>query len=102
MKAKRNISVLDKILLGLNILLCLALLISYLAPVTDPKKAWLIAFFGLAYPMLLLSNLIMVFYWMFRKKWYLFLSLLSIICGWNVLNDNIGFHAQVSDPPLKD
>lgn len=102
MKAKRKTSLLDKILLGLNILLCTGLLISYLAPVVDPKKVWVIAFFGLAYPMLLLGNLIMVFYWLFRKSFYLFLSALCILCGWNVLNNNIGFHSQVADQPVKD
>jgi len=102
MKAKSKTSLLDKLLLGLNILLCLALLTSYLATVTDPQKAWMIAFFGLAYPMLLLGNVIMVFYWLFRKKWYLLLSALCILCGWNVLNNNIGFHSQAGDQPVKD
>lgn len=102
MKAKRKTSLFDKILLGLNILLCIGLLISYLAPVTDPKKAWVIAFFGLAYPMLLLGNVIMVFYWLFRKRLYLFISALTILCGWNVLNNNIGFHTQAADQPVKE
>ncbi|HWZ16950.1 MAG TPA: endonuclease/exonuclease/phosphatase family protein [Mucilaginibacter sp.] len=101
MKAKRNVHLVDKFLVGLNILLCIALLLSNMAHVVDPKTAWLIAFFGLAYPLLLLANVIMVFFWMFRKKWYLVLSLVCIITGWNVLNNNIGFHTSVADPALK-
>jgi endonuclease/exonuclease/phosphatase family metal-dependent hydrolase len=92
MKAKSKLSIIDKIILVLNLLLCLALLISYLAPVIDPQKAWAIAFFGLAYPILLMGNLIMLLYWLLRRKWYILLSLICIACGWNVLNNNIGFH----------
>jgi endonuclease/exonuclease/phosphatase family metal-dependent hydrolase len=101
MKVKRKLSVVDKIIWWLNCFLCLALLISYLAPVADPKKAWLIAFFGLAYPFLLMANLIMIAYWLIRKKWYFILSVVCIACGWTVLNNNIGFRKPTPDPALK-
>jgi endonuclease/exonuclease/phosphatase family metal-dependent hydrolase len=101
MKVNSKLSLINKLLLGLNILLCLALLIANIAPLVDPKKAWLIAFFGLAYPMLLLANVIFILYWMVARKWYLLLSLLSIAVGWNVLSNNIGFHKPVDDPALK-
>ena len=101
MKGKKT-SLINRFFLGLNILLCIALFISYLAGVVDPQKAWLIAFFGLAYPMILLANVVFVFYWLFFKKWYLLLSLITIMCGWSVLINNIGFHKQLDDPVLKD
>jgi endonuclease/exonuclease/phosphatase family metal-dependent hydrolase len=101
MKVKSKLSLVDRIIWWLNCFLCIALLISYLAPVADPKKAWFIAFFGLAYPFLLMANLIMIAYWLVRKKWYFLLSIICIACGWNVLNNNIGFRKPTTDPALK-
>jgi endonuclease/exonuclease/phosphatase family metal-dependent hydrolase len=91
MKKKQKTPFIDRFFLWINVGLCLALLISYLAPITDPNKLWIIAFFGLAYPPLLLANVLMIVYWLFRKiKWTL-LSLITIFIGFNVLLNNIGF-----------
>jgi len=101
MRAKSKFNFIDKIILWLNCFLCAALLISYLAPVIDPQRAWLIAFFGLAYPILLVANIIMIIYWLLRKWWLMSLSILCIAAGWKVLNNNIGFRAPTKDPVLK-
>jgi len=92
MKATKKLTLLDRIFLWINYGLCLALFISYLAPVTDPRKVWLVAFFGLAYPPLLLVNCVLILYWALRKRWYFLLSLITIFCGYGVLCKNIGFH----------
>jgi endonuclease/exonuclease/phosphatase family metal-dependent hydrolase len=97
MKAKQKLPFIDKLFLWINGIFCLALLISYLAPVTDPKQFWIVAFFGLAYPPLLLANLIMIVYWVLRKKWLALLSVIVILCGIKVLNNNIGFHSGNSN-----
>jgi hypothetical protein len=92
MRAKKGgLSFIDKILLYLNCLLCLALLLSYLAGYVDPRKFWFVAFFGLAYPPLLLVTVIMAAYWLLRKSWYVLLSVITIAIGYNVLANNIGF-----------
>lgn len=92
MRAKKSgLGFIDKIFLCLNCLLCVALLFSYLAGYIDPRKFWLFAFFGLAYPPLLLATVIMAAYWLLRKSWYVLLSLITIAIGWNVLQNNIGF-----------
>jgi endonuclease/exonuclease/phosphatase family metal-dependent hydrolase len=90
MKAKKQLNFIDKLLLWINIFLCAALLVSYLAPITNPEKFWLIAFFGLAYPFLLLGNVILIIYWVLRKSKWMLLSIICIAIGWNVLNKNIG------------
>lgn len=87
---KRNLSFIDKIFLWINYLLCAALLLGYLAPYVDPRKFWPIAFFGLAYPPLLLANLLIMLYWLLRRSWFIGLSLITILIGWNVLSNNIG------------
>jgi len=48
MKAKTKLSLIDKIILCLNGLLCVALIISYFAPSVDPKKSMGIRFFWLS------------------------------------------------------
>jgi endonuclease/exonuclease/phosphatase family metal-dependent hydrolase len=87
---KRNLSFIDKIFLWINYLLCLALLLGYLAPYVDPRKFWPIAFFGLAYPPLLVANLVIMVYWLIRKSWFIGLSAITILIGWNVLMNNVG------------
>jgi endonuclease/exonuclease/phosphatase family metal-dependent hydrolase len=100
MKAKSKLPLFDKFILCLNGLICLALLISYLAPFVDPQKVWFIPFFGLAYPMLLMATLIMLVYWLLRKRWLIALiPVLCIACGWSVLNKNIGFRKKAFDSP---
>ena len=97
MKAKKKLPLFDKLILWLNCALCLALLISYLSPITDPRKYWIIAFFGLAYPPILLFNGLMVIYWAFRKNWFALLSLGCILIGINVFKNNIGLHIGGGD-----
>lgn len=91
MKVKRKQSFIGKVLLWINLLLCFALLLSYLAPNVNPSKVWIFAFFGLAYPLILLTNLVMMAYWLLRRRWQFALSLITILIGWNVLVNNVGF-----------
>ncbi|MFI5160533.1 MAG: endonuclease/exonuclease/phosphatase family protein [Sphingobacteriales bacterium] len=90
MKAKKKLGFIDKLFLWINFFLCACLLISYLAPIINPTKFWPVAFFGLAYPFLLLANVIFIVYWLFRKSAWVFLSIIGIGIGWHVLNKNIG------------
>jgi len=75
-------------------LLCLVLLLSYLAPVTDPRKVWPIAFLGLAYPPLMAVNVIMFVYWLLRRKWFILIPVVTVLVGWNVLLNHIGFRSS--------
>ncbi|MDX2432530.1 MAG: endonuclease/exonuclease/phosphatase family protein [Bacteroides sp.] len=75
------------ILLSLNLISVAALLFSYLAPLINPSKFFLPTLFGLAYPFLLIVNLIFLFYWIIRLKKELLLSLLVILMGWSHLNN---------------
>ncbi|RYY32785.1 MAG: endonuclease [Sphingobacteriaceae bacterium] len=88
---KKKLNYFDRFLLWTNYLLCITLLISYLAPVVNPATFWPVAFFGLAYPFILLFNLLAVLYWALRRKVYFALSLVTILVGYHVLFNNIGF-----------
>jgi endonuclease/exonuclease/phosphatase family metal-dependent hydrolase len=102
MKAKKKLPLFDKLVLWFNCGIALALLISYLAPITDPRKYWIIAFFGLAYPPVLLLNILLIVYWMFRRNWYALVSVLCILIGINVLKNNIGFNWRSDSEKLMD
>lgn len=95
MRSKKRLNFFDRLVLWFNVLLCLLLLLSYLAPVTNPGKMWPIAFLGLAYPPLIVLALITIFYWIIRGSWYCLLSLITILVGWNVLVNHVGFRSSV-------
>lgn len=99
---KSKLTFFDKLVLWVNYLLVALLLLSYLAPYIDPRKAWFIAFLGLGYPPLLLVSLLFVVYWLLRKSKWALLSLISILLGWNVLSNTIGFRASSVAPAAPD
>src|SRR4051812_8349556 len=101
MKAKKQLNFFDKLLLWINFCLCIALLISYLAPITNPSKYWIVAFFGLAYPFLLLGNVLLIIYWLMRKTTWVLLPIIVIALGWNILNKNVGlrFSSETDSKP---
>lgn len=98
-RAKKNLNFLDRLILLLNIIASLALLISYLASIVDPRKIWQLAFFGLAYPGLLLINIFILFYWILRKKLWVLIPICCILIGWNVLLNNVSFRSGTKDGP---
>lgn len=72
-----------KILLWANVVAGTSLFLAYLANYINPAKFWIIAFFGLAYPFLLILNLSFAIFWSWRKKWFALISLGIILLGWN-------------------
>jgi len=100
-KAKSGLTFFDKLVLFTNYVFAISLLISYLAPFTSPQTFWPIAFFGLAYPLLLLFSLFFIVYWFFRRKIYMLVSVIAIGIGYKALRDNIGFHKPTEDAPKK-
>ncbi len=81
MAKARKRSFLSGLLYGLNIFVALGLLASYLAFYIPPNTLSIFAFFGLAYPILLVINILFVFYWALRLRIKFILSLLSILVG---------------------
>jgi len=73
------------IFLIINLALALSLLMSYLAAFVSPEILWIFAFFGLAYPYILLANICFMVFWIFFRKWYFLISLVLILAGWGSL-----------------
>ncbi len=81
----KNLSLFNKIIFGLNMLAEFALLLSYSASYISPEKVWYLAFFGLAYPIILLINIFFVIYWAVQIKWQFAVSLVTILIGFKFL-----------------
>ena len=73
--------ILYKILLAVNAVLAFTLLVSYLAVIINPEDFALPAFFGLAYPYLLLINIILVIIWAMLLRFEAFISVVVIAIG---------------------
>ena len=78
-------SILKKILYFLNTFAVVGLIASYLSGYISPDKSWIFAFFGLAYPIFLIINVLFVFFWLVTWKRFIFVSLITIIIGYNSL-----------------
>jgi endonuclease/exonuclease/phosphatase family metal-dependent hydrolase len=81
----------ERFFLYANFFFAALLLLSYLSAIISPQKFWLLAFLGLAYPVLLVLNLIFCIYWAIRAKKYFLVSGISIIVGVGVLLNTIQF-----------
>ena len=73
----------------MNFIFVAALILSYLSVFISPEKIWILAFFGLAYPFLLIVNLAFVFFWIYKKRKIFLISLITILAGWNYLSTYI-------------
>lgn len=90
----------DRVVLILNILAAAALLLAYLAPVINPARVLLPALFGLAYPYLLMLNLVFICFWMIRLKKEILISTIIILVGWNHLNNLLPLNFKSSEIPI--
>lgn len=74
-----------KLLRYFNYLLILGLLLAYVSVYVNPEKSWFFAFFGLAYPFLLLANIMFIIFWIVKKKIFFLIPLITVLVGWNYL-----------------
>jgi endonuclease/exonuclease/phosphatase family metal-dependent hydrolase len=71
----------NKIMRILTIICLICLLLSYLCPFVHPNDFWILPFFGLAYPVILLFTLLFLVYWAFAKSRMFFGVLLILLFG---------------------
>ncbi|MCX6253443.1 MAG: endonuclease/exonuclease/phosphatase family protein [Bacteroidia bacterium] len=81
--------VLYKILLAVNAFFAFTLLISYLAVIISPGDFALPAFFGLAYPYLLLINIILAIIWAMLLRFEALISVVVIAVGFTHFSNYI-------------
>ncbi|MEL6924865.1 MAG: endonuclease/exonuclease/phosphatase family protein [Bacteroidota bacterium] len=80
----------EKLVRWTNVLLILCSFLAYLSPYVNPDKFWVLSFFGLAFPWLLLGNLFYVIFWLVKRKRYFLFSLGCILLGWNHVDSFVG------------
>ena len=76
----------------MNLLLVLITLLAYLSPFINPAKIWHFSFLGLAYPGLLLGNLLFIAFWLLRRDRYFLFSAGCILVGLGYFSGFIGLH----------
>ncbi|OFY20782.1 MAG: hypothetical protein A2W98_05260 [Bacteroidetes bacterium GWF2_33_38] len=87
------------ILILTNILLVVAIVLSYLSSYISPEKFWFLPFFGLGFPYFALGNLFFLIYWIIRKRKFYFLSLIVLISGSVYLNDFVQINLSSDTKP---
>jgi endonuclease/exonuclease/phosphatase family metal-dependent hydrolase len=88
--------ILNRIVLVLNGIGLLLLLVSYASPYVSPELFWPVSFLGLAYPVLVIVNLLFVLYWIAVFKLKFMYSLVAIALGYSFLPAYIQFKAKKS------
>jgi endonuclease/exonuclease/phosphatase family metal-dependent hydrolase len=81
-KKRRRLSFFNRCMWLLNYAAVIALVAAYLAPYVSPAHFWYFAFFGLGYPVMVLVNLLFVFYWLIQLRPRFLISLIAILAGW--------------------
>ena len=89
--------ILYKILLAVNAVFAFTLLVSYLAVSISPGDFVLPAFFGLAYPYLLLINIILVIIWAMLLRFEALISVVVIAIGFTHFSNYIKFTKPSGD-----
>lgn len=86
------------LILIINIITAGSLLACYAASWIGPDKFWPIVLLSLAFPVLLLINVLFAIYWLLRfKKWFL-LSLITILAGWGYVQSYVKFFGNDTYP----
>jgi endonuclease/exonuclease/phosphatase family metal-dependent hydrolase len=86
------------LLIILTILSVLCLLLSYAAFYVSPAKVWFLAFFGLAYPLILAVNLFFVLLWLILRKKYIWIPLIAISIGFSHVLSIIEIRSNKGSP----
>lgn len=92
----------DTIIKIVTVIALLGLLGSYTAPYVNPNVFPLSSLLGLAYHYLLISNIILLSYWIFRWKRMAFASLLTLLCGYPYMMTYYGMNPKEKSPPEYD
>ncbi len=80
---KTGLSVVTGILLLLNGVGAVLLLMAYASFHFNPSSIPYIAFAGLAYPFILVFNLLFILLWLLSRVRYALISLILVVAGWN-------------------
>ncbi|MFC2086710.1 endonuclease/exonuclease/phosphatase family protein [Bacteroidota bacterium] len=69
----------------------LFLLLSYLSVIFNPEIFWIAAFVGLAFPVFLTLNFLLLAFWIYKWKRITLVPFITLIIGWNVIARHFQF-----------
>jgi endonuclease/exonuclease/phosphatase family metal-dependent hydrolase len=101
-KKRKQLSKFNKFMLWLNYIAIICLILSYTARFSNPQLFWLLAFFGIAYPITLCVNLLFVIYWLIQWKPIALWSLFVVCIGWNTFFSYVQIDFSSYTPNNKD
>lgn len=90
-----------KIILIAHLLLIGVIVLSWYAPNIPPKTNTYIAFVGMAFPYLMLVNILTTVYWAILKKWPALIGLACLFCFWGTTTRFFQFSSHSEKHDLK-
>nr|WP_278251834.1 endonuclease/exonuclease/phosphatase family protein [Sabulibacter ruber] len=94
-------SFLFKLIVFLNIGAASLLLLSHLASYINPGSFWVASLVALAFPGLLLVNLLFILYWLLVKSRALFISVFAVLVGFDNLRTQIQLNLFENEIPAQ-
>lgn len=82
------------ILLFFNLITVAALAFATASVYISPEKLWIAALFGMAYPYILVANLVFMLLWGFIKPKFILFSLVVILAGYNQIGNYLQFSGR--------
>ena len=85
------------ILLFFNLIAVSALIFATVSVYISPEKLWFAALFGMAYPYIVIVNLIFILLWVFVRIRFALISLVVIFAGFNQFGNYLKFYGKQTD-----
>ena len=86
----KGLSLIDKLLYLLNSISLFLLLLSYLSPYISPMLFWPISFIGLMFPILYITNLLFMIYWLIGIKKPIWANTIILLIGIGNIGNFLG------------
>lgn len=103
MKKKSKLTFLDKLVRFAALVLAVLLVLGFLAGRVDPRDWKYIAFFGLAYPFVLILNVLMIVWWCIRRRWFFAIgTFVLILSGGETLHATFGLFGESGEGAKAD
>ena len=83
-------------LLFFNLIAVFALGFSSVSVYLSPEKIWIAAIFGMAYPYLLVINLVFIVLWVIIKPWFTLFSIVIILAGYQHIGNYLQFKGKTT------
>jgi len=89
-----------------NILVALILLITLSGSIISPEKLIFPAYFSLAFPLVIILNVVFVIFWLLVRNWFFLISLSLLFFSASQINDTFPIHLgktekEVANQPLR-